>query len=127
MNVNPISIFMRPFCLVQSCTLNAAAMRVRSLFTSFTFSNIIFSCSLISKERIYLVFIHQVLVLEILAMINLYRSISYLDFKYRFSFCSFECDCLSFKSCLSKYLIRFTCRRYPSVNLQSTCQKCKFD
>ena len=31
---------MRPLCLVESHTLDAAAMRVRSLFTSFTFCNI---------------------------------------------------------------------------------------
>ena len=43
---------MRPLRLVESCTLDAAAMQVRSLFTSVTFCNIIFSCSLIPKERI---------------------------------------------------------------------------
>ena len=37
----------RPFCLVESCPLDAAAMWVRSMFTSFTFCNIIFGCSLI--------------------------------------------------------------------------------
>ena len=46
---------MRPFCLVKPCTLDAAAMRVRSLFTLLTFCKTIFSCSLILKERIYIV------------------------------------------------------------------------
>ena len=46
-------IIMRPFCLVESCTLDDAAMQVRSLFTSLTFRTITFSCSLILKERIY--------------------------------------------------------------------------
>ena len=63
---------MRPFCLVESCTLDAAAMQVRSLFTSFTFCNIIFSCSLILKEKIFVVPFASVSLIEIPATINLY-------------------------------------------------------
>ena len=58
--------------LVKLCTLDATAMRVRSLFTSFTFCNIIFSCSLISKERIYIVLFTCVSLMELPALINLY-------------------------------------------------------
>ena len=59
--------------LVESCTLDAAAMRVRSLFTSFTFCNIKFSCSLISKERmLYVVPFSFFSLIEIPATINLY-------------------------------------------------------
>ena len=60
----------RPFCLVESCTL-AAEMRVRSLFTSLTFCTIIFSCPLILKERIYTVPFTCVSLIEIPATINL--------------------------------------------------------
>ena len=49
-NFGPNTFVTRPFCLVESCMLDAAAMRVRSLFTSFTFCNIIFSCPVISKD-----------------------------------------------------------------------------
>ena len=52
-------------------TLDAAAMGVRSLFTSFTFCNITGSCSLIPKENICCS-ITCVSLIEILATINLY-------------------------------------------------------
>ena len=42
----------RPLCLVESYTLDAAVRRERSLFTSFTFCNVMISCSLRPKENI---------------------------------------------------------------------------
>ena len=51
--------------------LDAPAMRVRSLFASFTFCNISGSCSLIPKENIGC-YITCVSLMEILATINLY-------------------------------------------------------
>ena len=47
-------------------------MRACSLFTSQLFCTTIFSCSLTFKERIYLVSIHCVSLLDLLATINLY-------------------------------------------------------
>ena len=71
-------IVIRPFCLVKSCMLDAAAMRARSLFSLFTFCNIIFSCSLISKERIYLVPFTCGSLMEIPATINLYYNVIWI-------------------------------------------------
>ena len=48
-----------------------------SLFTSLLFCSTIFSCSLRLKERIYLVSIHCVSLLDLLATINLY----YIEWK----------------------------------------------
>ena len=74
-----ISTFvMRPFCLVESCTLDAPTMRVRSLFSSFTFWTIIFSCPLISKERIHVVPFTWVSLIEIPATINLYYTTTFV-------------------------------------------------
>ena len=66
-------------------------MQVRSLFTSFTFCNIIFSCSLISKERIYVAPFSCVSLVEIPAMINLY-------------YCFMKCDS---NNCFLKNFIIF--------------------
>ena len=46
------STVIRPLCLVESYSLDAAVRRERSLFTSLTVCNVIFSCSLIPKENI---------------------------------------------------------------------------
>ena len=46
-----ILIVTRLLCLVKSYTLDAAVRRERSLFTSFTFCNMVISCSLIPKEN----------------------------------------------------------------------------
>ena len=66
------AIVTRLLCLVKSCALDAAAMRVCCLFISFTFCKTIFSCSLISKERIYIVPFTCVSLIEMSARFNLY-------------------------------------------------------
>ena len=61
-----------PLCLVELHTLDAAARRERSLFTSLTFCKVIISCSLRLNKRIHLYpFFCVSYLLESFAMINL--------------------------------------------------------
>ena len=65
-------------------TLEAAVMQLRSLFTSFTFCNIIISCSVIPKYNIGCS-ITCVLLIEILATINLYYIVSKSTYRNKFT------------------------------------------